>query len=49
MASENFWRKSIFKGKGVMYGDNIYLDIEAYNKFIQHQSDVDETHPHPPS
>ena len=44
MTRESFSRKSISKGKSVMHRDNIYLDIEGYNEFIQCQLYDDETH-----
>ena len=46
MASKSSLRKSIFKGKDAMHGENIFLDTKAYNKFIHQQSYVDETHLH---
>ena len=46
MASGSSSKKSIFKGKGLMHGDNIFLNTDAYNEFFQSQSYVYETYHH---
>ena len=43
---KNFSRKSISEDKCVMHGDNMYLNPEAYEEFIQCQFYVDEIHHH---
>ena len=48
MVSGSSSRKSFFKRKDVMHGENIFLHIEVYNEFIQRHSYVDETHLHFP-
>ena len=44
MTRRSFSRKSVSKDKDVMHQENIFLNIDAYNKFIQHQFYIDETH-----
>ena len=48
MASESFSRKFVSKGKNVMHDQQNYFDTDAYNKFIQRRSFVDETQNNPP-